>query len=89
MTFNQELYDQKRKEFYKLWFLAGKAHKTVRESMAAGKHPNTNGALSAFHVLSRQAHHAYRVIDRLRPPRPAIIDVAVEEDLPPLLLSEN
>lgn len=72
-----------RREFYRLWFYAYKCSQQARRAQKAGNEEEMQGAMAAFRTLSKQADEAYKVMDSMRPPRPAIIDiqdVAVEQD---------
>lgn len=69
-----------RKEFYRIWFYAYKCSQHARALHKAGHEEDSRAAMTSFRALSKQADEAYRLMDSLRPTRPGIVDVAVEED---------
>ncbi len=79
MTNIDTKYNIVRAEFYRLWELARTASNQARTASREGREEEARGAMAAFRVLSRQAKEAYIVMDSMREPRPAIIDV---EDAP-------
>jgi hypothetical protein len=83
-------FEQHRKDFYRLWYIADRISKSSKQATKEGRHEDARAAMTAFRVMSKEAKSAYKAMDSLREARPTIIDtdVAIEEDLT-LVLSNS
>lgn len=80
---NTPKFDIARRAFYHLYFFAYKSGEFSIEAQKQGNRKKAEAAKIVNKMYTQQAKEAWEAMDRLRPPRPAIIDtdVAIEEDM--------